>query len=161
MTQVKEPYYPRPSVTADLFVFTYNDKIEMQVLLIKRGDEPFKGAWALPGGFVDLYKKETVIEAAVRELKEETNIDCSAEKLQFYGFFDAPGRDPREREDGDYRTISFGYALHVPNPEELDIKAMDDAAEYRWASVKDCIEGREELAFDHREEIQAAWKTLS
>jgi len=63
--------YPKPSVTVDIVIFTIKDK-DLKVLLVKRGIEPFKGKWAIPGGFVHL--NESLEEAAERELKEETNV---------------------------------------------------------------------------------------
>src|SRR5689334_8085891 len=95
MTSKQPPYtydYPRPMVTVDIVVFTIQDD-DLKVLLIKRGIEPFKGAWALPGGFVG--EDESLEAAAKRELFEETHVEnVYLEQLYTFG---EPGRDPRGR----------------------------------------------------------------
>src|SRR6202167_1200446 len=84
--------YPRAALTVDCVVFGF-DGGELKVLLIQRGLEPFKGKWALPGGFVKI--EETIDEAARRELEEETGLkNIFLEQLYTFG---AVGRDPRER----------------------------------------------------------------
>src|SRR5262245_6625133 len=95
--------FPRPAFTADLAVFARVEG-EVRVLLIRRGHEPFAGRWALPGGFVD--EGETALEAAVRELKEEAGLDVPPDRIEPFGLFDAPGRDPRGW------TVSAAF-LHV------------------------------------------------
>ena len=82
--------YARPALTADCVVFGLDDE-DLKILLIQRGLEPFKGQWALPGGFVDV--GETVEEAAVREMREETGLDVQLERL--VGVYSDPERDPR------------------------------------------------------------------
>jgi 8-oxo-dGTP diphosphatase len=82
--------FERPSVTVDLVIFTIKDR-DLKVLLIERGEPPFEGMWALPGGFVRM--DETLEAAARRELEEETGVkDIYVEQLYTFG---DPGRDPR------------------------------------------------------------------
>ena len=91
----KPPYcydYPRPAVTTDICLFTVVDD-ELRILLIKRGAEPFKGSWALPGGF--LQETETLDQCAARELQEETGV--STAHLEPFATFSEPDRDPRYR----------------------------------------------------------------
>ena len=130
--------YARPSVTVDVILF--NEKEEL--LLIKRGGEPFKGSWAFPGGFVD--ENEDLEPAARRKLLEETCL--KAGELKQVGTFGKPGRDPRGH------TISVVYKGQVLDPESL--KAADDAVEAKWFS----LEALPELAFDHKEIIEGVMK---
>ena len=82
--------YPRPMLTADCIV-TRGD----EVLLIRRGNEPFRDCWAFPGGFMEM--DETIEHCAVRELMEETGIAVAESDLRLVGIFSAPKRDPRGR----------------------------------------------------------------
>lgn len=128
--------YPRPAYTADTVLVADNGEGGLSVLLIKRGCEPFKGAWALPGGFVN--EGECSIEAARRELAEETGVDIpDSDSLALIGIYDTPGRDPRGW------TISAAYAAQVS--QMVEAKGGDDAAEARWFPLGDLPE----LAFDH------------
>lgn len=115
--------------TADVVLLTDDGR----VLLIQRGHDPHAGKWAFPGGHVD--KNETAIEAAFRELEEETGIRL--DDLRQRGTYDAPGRDPRGR----YVTVVYTATL----PEPIEPTAGDDAAEARWWSLGDLPP----LAFDH------------
>lgn len=136
--------YPHPAVTADVVLFTIRDG-RLQLLLIRRGGEPFKGHWALPGGFLDI--DEDLEDCALRELEEETGIrGVYVEQLRTYG---RPGRDPRER------VISVAYYALAPS-NQLAIKAASDAAEASWFPVAELPP----LAFDHEEIIQAAHERL-
>ena len=136
--------YPRPSVCVDMAIFTLLEN-RFRVLLIRRGDEPFKGQWALPGGFVDI--DEDLEAAARRELGEETGVKAAT--LRQFGAFGAPGRDPRGR------TISVGYFALV-NHDRVLPRAGDDAAEVGWFSVR----RPPPLAFDHRLLLRTAMKTV-
>jgi 8-oxo-dGTP diphosphatase len=104
-----------------------------RVLLIQRRNPPFAGSWALPGGFVE--EGEQVIEAAPRELAEETGLQVDS--LELLGVYDTPGRDPRGW------TVSVVYVAHVDR--EASVAGADDAADARWFAV----DRLPQLAFDH------------
>ena len=124
--------YPRAALTVDAIVFTKKNN-ETFVLLIQRGQEPFKGKWALPGGFVNM--DETLEEACKRELSEETGLKADAMK-QFKAY-DAIHRDPR------HRTISVVFSTEINDTE--NVKGGDDAAQAGWFPVT----ALPPLAFDH------------
>lgn len=136
--------YPRPSLTVDCVVFGL-DEGDLKVLLIQRDLEPFKGKWALPGGFVRL--NETLDEAAFRELQEETGVS-NVYLEQLYTFGDI-ARDPRER----VVTVSY-YALAKLSDHR--IKATTDARDAAWFSVSD-MPG---IAFDHEKIFETALARL-
>ncbi len=145
--------WPRPMVSVDVAVFTYSttrtadksgDKAEL--LLIKRGNEPFKGRWALPGGFVDI--DEELEDSAARELAEETGLKgVLLEQLRTFGDV---GRDPRGRQI----TIVF---MGIAASGQDKIKAGDDAAEARWFDIEKLPK---DLAFDHNEITKFAIEKL-
>ncbi|MDI6618382.1 MAG: NUDIX domain-containing protein [Clostridiales bacterium] len=127
--------YKKPSVTVDMLIFTvckgqkssYRKLPErvLKILMVKRGDHPYIGQWALPGGFVNI--DESIRDAALRELKEEVNIDdIYMEQLYTWGDVN---RDPRTR------VISCSY-MSLADSSKLDIKAGDDAADAGWFTVK-------------------------
>ncbi len=127
--------YPRPAVTADIIIFKTIQN-QQYVLLIERKHPPFKGMWALPGGFVNM--DETLEEAALRELNEETGITGIV--LKQFHTFSTVDRDPRHRT---ITTVFIGYAdENTATPE-----AGDDAAKARWFAINDLPP----LAFDHAE----------
>ena len=149
--------YPRPSVTADIVIFTINEKDELQVLLIKRGDYPYRNRWALPGGFLQA-NQESVDQTAARELQEETGIEGAYLK-QLYTFSE-PDRDPR------MHVISTAYTALIPK-HALRFKAGDDASDAKLFSVAydgttlvlihgNVMLSEESLAFDHRKIIKMA-----
>ncbi|GAA4026853.1 hypothetical protein GCM10022247_59740 [Allokutzneria multivorans] len=105
------------------------------VLLIRRGKPPFVGHWALPGGHV--HAGESTVDAAVRELAEETGLLCVAKELRWVGVYDAPGRDPR----GLYKSTAYLFAL----PEPVPVRGSSDAKEAGWWPLADLPK----LAFDH------------
>lgn len=127
--------YPRPSLTVDCVIFGYDhERRDLSVLLIERADDPFKGKWAFPGGFVEI--DESTDDAARRELEEETGVnDVFLEQLYT---FSEPYRDPRGR------VVSVAYYALV-NLKEHDVKAASDAADAQWFPVEDMPD----LAFDH------------
>ena len=128
--------YPRPMLTADCVVLRNNE-----VLLIRRGNEPFRGCWALPGGFMEM--EETIEHCAVRELQEETGLQVAEADLHLIGIYSTPGRDPRGR------TVTAAYLVRLVSGEP---KAGDDAAEVRWWPLVNLPS----LAFDHAEIITDA-----
>lgn len=111
-----------------------------ELLLIKRKNDPFKGKWALPGGFVD--ENEDLADAAKRELREETGL--VVESLQQLGAFGKPGRDPRSH------TVSVAYTGFAN--ENAEAVGADDADEAKWFLITDLPE----LAFDHADIINSA-----
>lgn len=150
--------YPRPSVTVDCVVFCVDTSQipALKVLLVKRADNPHKGKWALPGGFLeakdDGSQGESLEEAAHRELVEETGLKVDyLEQLYTFG---NPKRDPRGR------VITVAYFALV---REQTVKAGSDAKEAKWLSVasfcpdQQCLKT---LAFDHDRILQAAIERL-
>lgn len=134
--------YPRAALTVDVIVWRRGSGGgEVEILLIKRKNEPFENFWALPGGFVG--EDETLEWAARRELKEETGIKAKAERLGFLKAYSALDRDPRER------VVSMVYSANFEDCEGEAI-AADDACEANWFSLKDALK-LQNLAFDHRE----------
>jgi 8-oxo-dGTP diphosphatase len=125
--------HPHPAVATDIAIFTLREG-RLSVLLIERGAEPFKGRWALPGGF--LGPGEDLDACARRELKEETGVDAPV--LIPFANFSAPDRDPRER------VISAAYLALIPS-ERLRLQADTDAADARWFA----LDAPPPLAFDH------------
>ena len=125
--------YPRPAVTADCVVIT--SEAEPRVLFIERGNEPFKGCWAIPGGFLNM--DETTEQCAIRELEEETGLKVN--KVHQIGAYSKVDRDPRGR------TISVAYLAIVEQPSE--VSGQDDAAKAKWFSTN----ALPPLAFDHDE----------
>ena len=127
-----------PALTVDVVAFA--GEPPRSVLLVQRGGEPFKGTWALPGGFVE--GDERVAAAAARELREETGVDAG--ELRLLGVYDTPGRDPRGP------TVSVVFLMAVP--EELPAEGADDAADARWCELR----ALPALAFDHALVIEDA-----
>ncbi|MBS2013268.1 MAG: NUDIX hydrolase [Deltaproteobacteria bacterium] len=167
--------YPRPSVTCDAVVFTLRAD-DLAVLLIRRKEDPFKGAWALPGGFVN--ENESLERAAARELYEETGL--SGMRLEQLGAFGDPGRDPRGH------TVSVAWMTFRATPPSLS--PGDDALEAEWCPMRNLELGevtssrsvpppppgskkvtrrsvppraaRIELAFDHAKILTKAYRRL-
>ena len=128
--------YPKADFTVDAIVFGVGEG-GLEILLIKRGDNPFKGHWALPGGFVNM--DETIEAAVQRELQEETGAKIDFLE-QLYTFGD-PGRDPRGR------VVSVAY-YGLVSSKEHHVVGDDDAEEARWFPLSD-VTGKLPLAFDH------------
>ncbi|MDB6135900.1 MAG: 8-oxo-dGTP diphosphatase [Verrucomicrobiales bacterium] len=136
--------YPRPALTVDAVVFGL-DGGELKVLLIERGLEPFKGQWALPGGFVQ--EGETLDRAVSRELAEEAGVQgVFMEQLYTFGAVD---RDPRER------VVSVAYYALV-NLADHTTRASTDAVDARWFPAAT----PPPLAFDHADILQMALDRL-
>jgi ADP-ribose pyrophosphatase YjhB (NUDIX family) len=132
--------YPHPAVTVDSVILTIRNN-QHKLLLIRRANNPYKGEWALPGGFVD--ENESLEAAAQRELKEETGMTgINLEQLYTFG---APERDPRER------VITVAYYALIPS-EITQLHAATDAEAVRWFSMNELPK----LAFDHSEIVKLA-----
>jgi 8-oxo-dGTP diphosphatase len=128
--------HPPVAVTVDLVVLTVRDD-QLHALTVRRGEEPFEGQWALPGGF--LKPDEDLVEAAERELLEETGLSSDRFHLEQLASYGDPHRDPR------MRTVTVAYvalAADLPSP-----TAGSDAADATWQPVAELE--KDSLAFDH------------
>lgn len=133
-------------VTVDAIVFGYNKEDGVSILLIKRRYDPFKGNWAIPGGFV--LDNESLEQAVQRELLEETGVKINyLEQLYTFG---SPKRDPRER------ILSISYFCLVKSNQFKKLKATTDAEAAEWFNIKHLPE----LAFDHKEILKVAIERL-
>lgn len=155
LEQYKPEEYERPSVTTDMLIFTIDHENDLSILLIKRGGYPYKGKWAVPGGFVNI--DESVECAAQRELLEETGL-TNIYMEQLYTMGDV-NRDPR------MRIISVAYIALVPKS-SMKYKAGDDAQDAEIFKIKKTLHGYvlinvlrglkfkvDEMAFDHSKEV--------
>ncbi len=148
--------FPRPSVAVDIVIFTIIDA-DLKVLLIQRSQHPFKGAWALPGGFVRVgpsaeEQGEDLDEAAARRLHEETHLPRGSVYLEQLAAFGRAGRDPRTR----VITVAY-FALVRPDLAPF-VRAGEGAAATAWISLAE--RSTRTLAFDHDAIIQAALERL-
>lgn len=133
-------------VAVDAIVFGYSKADGVSVLLIQRKYEPFKGSWAIPGGFV--LENESLEEAVRRELEEETGIKVNyLEQLYTFG---EPLRDPRQR------IIAVAYFGLVKASQYQELKASTDAENAKWFSIKKLPA----LAFDHKQILSVAIERL-
>lgn len=144
--------WKKPSLTADICIIAKNGE-NKSILLIKRGNHPYLGKWALPGGFSE--EGERIEETAARELLEETGINMMPSALVLIGVYSKPGRDPRDW------TVSAAYLAEVDSG-QLQPKAADDAADAGWYNIMEengavVLRNGEieltldDLAFDHRD----------
>ena len=136
--------YPHPAVTTDIVIFSIRDEA-LKLLLIKRAGKPYKGKWALPGGFVRM--DEDLDSAALRELEEETGV-CEVYLEQLYSF-GAVKRDPRER----VITVAY-YALIASD--QVTLRAATDAEAVGWFGLDELPP----LAFDHTQIVEMAQERL-
>ncbi len=155
----KADAYERPSVTADIVVFTLDDEDDLNILLIKRNGFPYKDHWAIPGGFLEV-GKESIDDTAKRELYEETGLDIDNIYLKQLYTFGNPDRDPRTH------VISVAYTALIPKS-QLTISAGDDASDAKLFKIRYDVNGmlfvsdevtisEDKLAFDHATIIRTA-----
>ena len=136
--------FPAFAVTVDVVILTMSEGL-LSVVLVCRGEEPFEGSWAIPGGFKR--PSETLDEAATRELAEETGVDAARLLTQF-GAYGDPGRDPR------MNVVTVAYLAVVR--EVGAIVAGTDAAAAALLPVSDVLSGKIDLSFDHRRIVRDA-----
>ena len=134
--------YPHPAVTTDCVVFRLENGT-LKTLLIERGNEPYKGYWAFPGGFLNM--DENAEQGALRELEEETGLKLK--HVEEFGTFSTVDRDPRER------VISIAF---FGITEASEVKGADDAAKAQWFLIDEIPP----LAFDHNEMLEKALSRL-
>jgi 8-oxo-dGTP diphosphatase len=135
----------RGRLAADVVLFTKQGGV-LAILLVRRGKEPFRGALALPGGFVE--QGERAADAAVRELGEEAGIVMRRDRLKRFGLYNARDRDPR----GAIESVAFhGYLAGAPAPKE-----GGDAAAARWVGLAEFFDVNATVAFDHRDIVSDA-----
>lgn len=132
-------------ITADAVIFGTEDSECKHLLLIQRKNDPFKGKWAFPGGFVE--DDEDLLVAAARELEEETGLKIPQTQLRQVGAWGTPDRDPRGR------TVTIVFTAQV-NIKDYELKAADDAADVKWWPLDELPK----LAFDHQEILDAVIK---
>ena len=126
-------------MTGDCIVIT--KEANAKVLLIQRGDEPYKGCWAFPGGFMNM--DETTEQCAIRELEEETGLKVN--EVHQIGAYSKVDRDPRGR------TITVAYLAIIDSP--ISVLGQDDAAKAEWWPLS----ALPQLAFDHNDIINDAY----
>jgi 8-oxo-dGTP diphosphatase len=138
-----------PAITVDCAVVRYNENAGVDILLIKRRNDPYKGCWALPGGYMEI--DETLDSAVKREVMEETGIDIERSCLKYLNdkIFDNPNRDERGR------VVTVLSVVVVPNSTKM--VAGDDAMDCKWFSLRNLPS----LAFDHADMIEHAKKRLN
>jgi 8-oxo-dGTP diphosphatase len=139
--------YPRIDVTVDVVALAAVDN-ELHVLVVRRGNPPFEGKWALPGGYLEV--DEDLATSAARELSEETGIAVDAADLHQLGAYSDPDRDPRGR------TISVAHVLRLDSA--VEVIGGDDAASAEWVAVDDALETG--LAFDHDQIVRDAVRSM-
>jgi 8-oxo-dGTP diphosphatase len=136
--------FPAFAVTVDVVILTMSAGM-LHVLLVRRGEDPFEGMWAIPGGFKR--PTETLDEAAKRELREETGVDAASLLAQF-GAYGDPGRDPR------MNVVTVAYLAVLRDVGAIE--AGTDAADAGLTPVSDVLNGKLLLAFDHQRIVRDA-----
>jgi 8-oxo-dGTP diphosphatase len=131
--------YPRPALTADIVCVNRG-----RILLVRRGQQPFKGFWAFAGGFVE--EGESAVQGAARELGEETTTSIDVERFVELGVFSTPGRDPRGW------VVSVAFMVELTDDEASSVAAADDAADVGFFDPLT----PPLLAFDHDEILRVA-----
>ena len=170
--QQEKPQYEKPSVTVDMVLMSYSkEEDQLKMLLVQRKGHPYRGSWALPGGFVS--PNEATGESVIRETKEETGVTISRQNIEQLHTFSRPNRDPRGW------VITVSYLAYIG---EEPLTAGDDANEARWFSIErrdnqlhlvdgdvqiilnmetgDSL-GTHSLAFDHNEIILQAFLRIA
>ncbi len=141
----RNPRNSRPAVTTNVVVFTLRDD-KLKLLLVRRRSDPYKGMWALPGGYVEA--DEDLDDSAMRALEDSTGVaGVYLEQLYTFG---TPDRDPRGR------SISVAYYALVPS-ERLQLRTASDSEAIGWFALDEL----EPLAFDHNEMVQVAHQRLA
>jgi 8-oxo-dGTP diphosphatase len=141
--------YDVPLTSVDLVIFTLQAQ-RLMVLLVERGEHPYKGRWALPGGFIDLKRDKDLDATATRKLREKTGVDISyLEQLQGFGSAD---RDPRGW------SVTFAYFALI-DAQGVTLSHGGGSSAASWAPV-DALSGRLDLAFDHAAIVNAALQRL-
>ena len=135
--------FPHPAVTTDCVVFGF-DGVRLHVLLIERADEPYKGCWAFPGGFLRI--DEDAPDGARRHLQDETGLTVTS--IEQLGAFTAPDRDPRER----VISVAFFALVRIADADQPPVEGKG-----RWFPVKKIPP----LAFDHEEIFNLALQRMS
>lgn len=137
--------HPRIDVTVDVVALTEVGGT-LHALVVRRGNPPFQGQWALPGGYLEI--DEDLAPAAVRELHEETGIELAPDELRQLGAYGEPDRDPRNR------TVSVAFLAELD--EAAEAAGGSDADDAQWRPVDVLLAGGEPgqkfgeaLAFDH------------
>lgn len=119
--------YPKASNTVDTALFKVSDENKLQVLMIKRAGHPFKDHWALVGGFMDM--DETLEESAIREFKEETDVDLYLEDIEQFKTYSKVDRDKRNR------VLSTVFVSYLGSDEKIKPVAKDDALETNFLDI--------------------------
>lgn len=145
--------FPRPFTTVDVVIFSVRDDA-LHVLLVQRSpgaDEPFPGQWALPGGYVDVARDDSLLDCARRKLHEKTGV--SSPYLEQLGSWGSATRDPRG-----WSATHVYFAL-LPS-DDLTLARGANAADVAWFEVEAALKKRPRLAFDHAELLRAAVERL-
>lgn len=167
------PKYEKPSMTNDSIIFAWDaQNIKLKFLAIKRKAHPFRGKYALPGGFMNI--DETLENSVIREVKEETNLDITPDRIEQLKVFDEINRDPR------MRIITVAHLVYMPNYEDLGFDSIDglnatagdDANEVNWLTIRldkdenlvikegDNVLTENDFAFDHWDILSTGMKRV-